>query len=97
MKMVILTQMEARFLLELIEEEVPLQRDINDAVEILEEALLQPQEYDIPDGRVDTVPLSGDTDTQVVQCGTGCEERGELSLGTTLGEEQCAGAVSEDD
>jgi len=69
MKMVTLTQCEARFILDqldTVEHAEYEQDDINRAIEILEECIVQPQEITIPDGSSHTVPPKGDEDTRMV-------------------------------
>ena len=61
MKMVILTQLEARHVLhdlELVSAE-DVETDLEMSIEIMEEALLQPQEVEIPDGKASNISDAG--------------------------------------
>ena len=60
MRMVILTITEARCVLEVLEDDTEVYTGARrEAIEIIEEALLQPQEYDI-DSKDNTVSPEGD-------------------------------------
>jgi len=96
MKMVLLTILEARRVLEDLEMmDERYEEDLTRAIEIMEESLHYTVEVDI--GKDNTVPSKGHQDTQVVQLCTSDKERGESSLVSALGVEECAARFSKDD